>query len=349
MLFLCFLIAFYAVFTAAAPADWVGTYTEPIYGGNLAVCVSTITDSTSGTTTYYGQAVMSSVGYLRGTIAGNVWTGQYVLAGAEAINGDFVLVLDPTTSTYSGNYTQAGSSIVATATGTQTSASTPSDLECFKVDDDLLTQTTFFDMTGVYGVASTPNYMYSSDGYCQVSYTYYYSDGTPSPGTGYGPTFWNGQVYVFNWYETGSDEGIEIEVAKNSTTNYYVWWFIPSMSSFDYSSGSTPGNTATNYRNKLSGYSYADAVTGSSEYMCYALWTTSAESSCIGATSDDDDDDDDGDGINSHLVGTAAAFSVLTFVAVVAFGALPYVMKPAVPLAAQAAASSSSATANSQL
>lgn len=146
MLFAAFLASLLVAYAIGAPADWVGTFTEPIYGGNLAVCLSTITDGS--TTTYYGQALMSSVGYLRGTIVGNVWTGQYVVSGVEAINGNFVLVIDPTTSTYMGNYTQAGSTIVADASGTQTSASTPTDLECFKADDDLLTQTSFYDLTG---------------------------------------------------------------------------------------------------------------------------------------------------------------------------------------------------------
>ncbi|RYG63409.1 hypothetical protein EON64_16010, partial [archaeon] len=115
-----------------------------------------------------------------------------------------------------------------------------------------------------------------------MSYVYTYPDsGVISPGTGYGPTFWNGQVWAFNWYETGSDQGIEITVAKNSTTNYYVWWFIPSMSSFNYSTSSSPGTIGIFYRDKLSGFSYADAVTGSSSEMCYALWTTSAEASCV--------------------------------------------------------------------
>ncbi|RYG63319.1 hypothetical protein EON64_16170 [archaeon] len=132
----------------AAPTDWVGTYTEPTYGGNLVVCVSTITSGSDQT--YYGQALLSSVGYLRGTIAGNVWTGQYVLAGVEAIKGDFTLVLDTSgaTATYSGNYTQAGSSIVYSAAGSQTSSSTPSDLDCFRVDDSLLTDTSTYDFTG---------------------------------------------------------------------------------------------------------------------------------------------------------------------------------------------------------
>ncbi|RYH05813.1 hypothetical protein EON65_43730 [archaeon] len=147
MIFVSFLVILFISCALAAPSDWVGTFTEPIYGGSLAVCLSTITDGSS--TTYYGQALMSEVGYLRGTIVGNVWIGQYVLAGIEAIYGDFTLVLDSTGATYTGNYTQAGSNIVFSASGTQTSASVPSDLECFKVDDSLLTSSSFYDLTGM--------------------------------------------------------------------------------------------------------------------------------------------------------------------------------------------------------
>ncbi|RYH05812.1 hypothetical protein EON65_43725 [archaeon] len=173
-----------------------------------------------------------------------------------------------------------------------------------------------------------------------MSYVFIYPDtGAQVPGAGYGPTLLNGQAWPSNWYESGSSEGIELVLAKNDTMTYYLWWYIPSMSSFDYSSA-TSGTMGVSYRGKISGYSYADAVTGSSEYMCYALWTSSAESSCMGNSLDDDDDDDEGD--SNKLLGAAVAFSVLTFVAVLVFGLLPYVLKPAAPLAAQAATSSAS-------
>ncbi|RYG63318.1 hypothetical protein EON64_16165 [archaeon] len=160
---------------------------------------------------------------------------------------------------------------------------------------------------GAWDYANNPWYFYYSDGYITQSYTYVYeNDDSLVPGTGYGPTAFNGQACTTNWYEPGSVEGIELFVAKNSSYFYDLWWSFSSMSQFDYSQKSVD---FFDYKltPKLSGYSYDQAVTLSSENECYALWTTSAESSCLAGGSGGDDDDDVEDGGHS-LLATAAAF-----------------------------------------
>jgi hypothetical protein len=69
----------------AAPTAWNGVWNDPMYGGNIQVCVSLV----SGV--YYGQATISDTGYMRGTIdfATDTWTGNFYLQGIEAQRGTF--------------------------------------------------------------------------------------------------------------------------------------------------------------------------------------------------------------------------------------------------------------------
>ena len=168
-------------------------------------------------------------------------------------------------------------------------------------------------------------------------------------GTAYGPLLFNGQVAACNFYEEGAFEGIELIVAKNSSFFYYNWWLVPSMSQYNYTL-LAQGAAGINTSPKYGGYSQDEITTGAYSQLCYALWTTSAESSCLAGASDDDDDDDDDDNGGHALVATAAAFSVVTFLAVLTFGLLADVQAAgAAPLAAQAASSAASAPANEQL
>lgn len=302
-----------ALFLArAAQTDWVGTYADPTYGGNLAVCVSLVNG------VYYGQALISSVGYLRGTIdASNVWTGQYFLAGNAAIRGNFTLTLNGAATAYSGTYQQAGSSdvVYSVTNAAKSSSSTPTDLECFQVDDSMLTTTTTYDLTGAltYDYYVTYWYMSVSDTTLTSSYVYVYQDGTQSPGTSYGTSFLNGQLVLDNWYESADATGIEITLAKNSTHTYNLWWYLPSISNFDYSQQSVD-DFGIHVLAKVTTVSQAEIIEESTANVCYALWTESAEQSCLATGGDDDDDDD----LNSNLLATAVAFSVVTFVSVVA-------------------------------
>ena len=89
---------------------------------------------------YYGQGLVSDVGYLRGTIdSSNVWSGNYYLAGVEAERGTFSLTLSGDLSSYSGTYAQAGSTITYSVTSaSRSSSATPTDQACFKSDDSML-------------------------------------------------------------------------------------------------------------------------------------------------------------------------------------------------------------------
>ena len=48
--------------SAATPSTWEGSYPDPVYGGTINVCVTDVN------CVYYGQALFSNVGYMRGTI-----------------------------------------------------------------------------------------------------------------------------------------------------------------------------------------------------------------------------------------------------------------------------------------
>jgi hypothetical protein len=123
-------------------ADWNGVYDDPIYGGSIYVCVTEVNG------VYYGQGTFSRVGYMRGTIAvGNVFTGSFWLQGWEGTHGSFSLTLSG--ASYTGTFTQLPG-ITYTISGTQSSTTIPTDLECQKSDDYLLTTSEYYSSTGTY-------------------------------------------------------------------------------------------------------------------------------------------------------------------------------------------------------
>jgi hypothetical protein len=132
----------------AAVIDWVGTWNDPIYGGNFDICVSTVNGVS------YGQAAFSKLGYMRGVInqTTDVWAGSYYLAGFEARTGTFSLSLTAgTPSTFTGAFTVApGDMMSYDASSTQSSTGTPSDVECLKTDDYLLGQTSGYSAYGAW-------------------------------------------------------------------------------------------------------------------------------------------------------------------------------------------------------
>lgn len=85
--------------TYSLQTDWNGVYTDPVYGGNIYVCVSEVNG------VYYGQATFSLIGYMRGTIdVNNVFTGEYWTQGWEGLQGTFSLTL--TGAAYTGTFSQ---------------------------------------------------------------------------------------------------------------------------------------------------------------------------------------------------------------------------------------------------
>lgn len=290
---------------------WQGYFEDPTYGGNLTVCVSLVNG------VYYGQALISDVGYLRGTIdSANVWSGDYFMAGLAAIRGTFTLTLNA--NSYSGSYTQSGSNIVySVSNAAQLSSASPSDLECFRADDSMLTMTQPFDLTGALADKSGNLWYIAATGSSlTTSYTYEFADGTLSPGTSQGTTFLNGQIALTNFYEGGDLTGIDVIMAKNSSQIFNLWWLIPSISDFDYSTTS-PSNNGFSSRTIISSISDAEVFENAYSNMCYALWTTSAEQSCISTGSSGDSNDDDSDW-NEDVLITVVVFAVLSFVAIVA-------------------------------
>lgn len=144
-------------FTLFLAMDFVGTYNDPIYGGNIDVCVSLL-DSGE----YIGQALFSEVGYMRGVINPTtlVWTGNFWSAGEEVKQGTFTLTYDSGSSSMTGGFTE-NPGIYYTFTSTKSLAITPSDLACFKTDNEYLSSSPpTVSYTGVYWVGD-------SSGYCK--------------------------------------------------------------------------------------------------------------------------------------------------------------------------------------
>lgn len=128
--------------------------------------------------------------------------------------GTFTLTND-NAGGFTGSFTESPG-ITYSLTSVQTSPDTPSDLECARPDDDLLTQDTGYDHSGKwYDDAGTDMSVQDYTSTYVTSYLYYYSDGTPAYGTSVGIRASN-QVSLANWHESGSDEGLEILIAKNS-------------------------------------------------------------------------------------------------------------------------------------
>jgi hypothetical protein len=129
----------------------------------------------------------------------------------------------------------------------------------------------------------------------------------------------NGQVVLGNWYEYGMDEGIEMFVAKNSTTFYSLWWFFPRVSDVDYAL-KVEDYQGAHWNYKDTSVSFTKAVTDSTANLCYILPDSSVESSCVSASSSSssNDDDDDEEAVENMTI-TAAAFSIATFVVLVGY------------------------------
>ena len=121
-------------------SNWTGTYNDPIYGGEIHVCVSNINGI------LYGQAGFSELGYMRGVISNtDLWIGEFYTCGLEVKQGNFTLqlLLDSSSST-TGVFNVTGTfnekpGIEYELTTTRSSSDTPSDLQCMKTDDTYLT------------------------------------------------------------------------------------------------------------------------------------------------------------------------------------------------------------------
>lgn len=314
----------------AAPMDWVGMYTESMYGEGLNVCV----DEVDGD--YVGQGLLSSLGYMRGYIQGNVWAGDYWLAGYEGRMGTFYLDLDVVGSTYSGYFTEnPGQNI--TSSGTRTSSSMPDDIECFRTHKDYLVPHASYDITGYYIKPGMPteNWWIYNDGSYHTS-TYTYTEDS-IPGTSYGPFYLNGQVSIDNWYESAQDEGIELIVAKNDTAFYNLWWFASRVSDVDYST-KLDDNFGININILDPSVTGSELTELAESGKCYALWTEDMEEACRETDSDDDNQD------HELITELLAALLVFSIIGLILMGVMLYILvsKPKESLASQGSSASSS-------
>lgn len=310
--------------------DWQGTYNDPVYGGNIALCVSA-----TQTGVYYGQALFSNVGYMRGTIDATTfqWSGSFYTVGFEVKHGTFSVVLgtDGTTgkATLSGSFTELPN-ILYSITSTRQSSVVPDDFDCFRSDISLLSSTGNYDFTGAWYDPSSsvsppmPYYLAIDTSVTPASstgsYVYYYADGTPSPGVGTGTANLYGQVVSNNWYESGSTEGMDLLVAKNATYSYILWWYFSRMSDFDYSYVTDPSYFGRHAYTRNSSVSTSMAIQKSTDTMCYALWTSAAEQSCTTTSSiivsDDDNNSDNNSALHHNILIAILVMVVLTFIAV---------------------------------
>jgi hypothetical protein len=98
--------------------------------------------------------VFSKFGYMRGTVVGDNWQGEFFLAGLEARRGSFNFTLSEDGMAYSGDFAEAvGYSFGMSGSKVSGVGSVPKDTDCFKSDAVLLTK----------DVQNTAPYSYTSN------------------------------------------------------------------------------------------------------------------------------------------------------------------------------------------
>jgi hypothetical protein len=283
----------------AAESDWNGVFQDPVLNSVMYVCASNLaTTNAYGTQAgWYAQATVGWTMYMRGNIVGNVWSGNYYMAGKGARRGTFEYTL---TSDSSGEYftvtsftDSQGGNVPLTFPGSfqKTNGDTPEKQFCFETDLSYLGAS--HDFTGTYlNERGTfwnidDKSQAAQDPYSLSSYNYVWNDGTPSNGSTNGPfgdSFENHQVQSGIWYDGGNSgwEGIEIRVAKDANSWYYMWWFLSNMNSYDYSTFNKDSNAGYSYNYRVGSSTYID----SSAYQCNQFDLAYEEALCNQRTSD---------------------------------------------------------------
>lgn len=259
--------------------NWGGVYNDPIYGGNISVCVTQLTNGD-----YVGQALFSEVGYMRGVLNSTTWTGNFYTAGQEVKQGTFVLQYSSTgTPSASGMFVELPGVEYSFSSDKYVGAPAPTPFQCFQTDAEYLEPNPPAAVyTGNWNIGyDTTNYYDSSADEVYGSYLYYYDD-EPTPGFLYHPiTYENGQVTAGDWYEGTVAMGIELWVAKNATAYYETWWWTGRMADFNYSTLNTEDEHGIDTAKFVSTTTFASAT----QYSCYMLPTLSLESSCLATSS----------------------------------------------------------------
>jgi hypothetical protein len=298
------------IYYGASPTDWTGTYPDSLYGGNYAVCV------TLQGGVYYGQALFSEVGYMRGTIdpSNNEWTGNWYMAGIESRRGTFVFSLSSNTMT--GTFTEPNGA-QETVTSTRSSSTEPSPLQCFRADPEFLDGTGSFSFAGDWLVGSVDRYVYV-DSNNILTGSYDYGENRDIPGWYYGSVRENGQVAQLQWYDPGVYEGMYLFAAKNATSQYIIWWGFDWISDFDYSQ-KNQGNWDVNGFGTRIDYKKSDVTDFNlaNKHYCYQLITSSFEEGCLERSSTSFNEEDDDDELNTIQTLTEAtlAFSLVGMLA----------------------------------
>jgi hypothetical protein len=263
------------------------------------------------------HTLFRQVGFMRGTIDSGTdqWTGNYYLSGLEARRGTFSLGIS--SGVMSGTFTESNGA-VETISETQSSTTEPTDLECFKVDTELLDGSGEFTFGGDW-LDNVERFVHV-DETDRLTGSYDYGENQAIPGWYYGRVSEGGQVAQLNWYDPGDLEGIYIFGAKNSTAQYIIWWGFDWISDFDYTSknvnfwGDDGFGTRIDLKiNNIVDYSEAN------RNRCYMLNSESSEASCMeqdSAYSEFNTLQDDNDELMT-LVTVVLAFTVVTTVAAV--------------------------------
>lgn len=292
---------------SASPTDWTGTYPDSFYGGDYKVCV------TLQGGVYYGQALFSQVGYMRGTIdpTTNDWTGNWYKAGIESRRGTFAFSLSSGTMT--GTFTESNGA-QETVTSARSSSTEPSPLECFRADPAILDGTESFSFAGDWIVGSVDRYVYV-DSNNILSGSYDYGEDKAIPGWYYGSVRESGQVAQLQWYDPGVYEGMYLFAAKNATSQYIIWWGFDWISNFDISKKNQGhwaddgfGTRIDRKSSDMTDYNLAN------KHHCYHLVTSSFEEGCVQTSSSSEDDDDQLTTVEA-LAGATLAFSLIGMVA----------------------------------
>lgn len=293
LLFRIFLISL--LYHVVAMSEWTGKWTDNTFGGSVYVCVSQLLYTTNA------QGMFSNIGYMRGSITeDNMWTGQYWMAGIESRRGQFQLMLNSSKESFDGIFTDStGYNFKMNGYRQSGPDVSPSDIDCFRTSDDLLIDTSVpFNFSGtVYAVnvdsgsTQSKDVLTYSDSSVRVSW-----QASWGRGFNYGSIFNGGQVACVNWYEAGEDEGIELLVAKNSTSFYSIWIGVSSVSDFNYT---TYFVTHKGYGVELNSIiSKSASLTAADSFSYLRLLTETDEGACYAAIvdtsgSDDDPGDDD--------------------------------------------------------
>ena len=277
------------VLVRGAAIDWVGTWTDPVWGGKIYICVTTVSNIN------YAMAGMSNIGYLKGTIdANDVFSGNYYIQGREQRRGSITMTMSSSTSASAvlkdaGNVASYSHSAT---TYTKESPVEPTDFQCLRTDDDWVAGNTQVYMTGTFQqvIPWDENNLHISydDGETRRSSYKYDVEviGLQSDiydGYIVGKKFENGLVSMENWYEN-TYMGIEISIFKNETAFYLQWIYAPAgacdhSSQFVYAN-LKPGGTVsfgTNLKIKIS-----PDYTNYDKWHCYQLQFSSELQSCLG-------------------------------------------------------------------